>query len=164
VTEISEPQLRLGGAPGAGETVIEQYLGDARRDQRMCLGRWRDQILGRRDRLERQMRVAFGHARHQEQALGVDARAALRRHLAGAARNGADALAFHQHVAFERLGAARVPDGGASEECPVVGAAMHGVGGLLHRVRRLSEDYRPRSTHPECPPAQRILSVSASGA
>src|SRR3546814_3423729 len=57
-----------------------------------------DLVFGGRHRLERQMRVAFGHARHQEHALGVDDLAAFPRNLSRRARHGAHAVRSEEHT------------------------------------------------------------------
>ncbi len=112
-----EAQLRGGCAVGAGETVVEQGLRDARRQQRVFLGRRGDQVLGASDAIEGQMRMTLRHAGHQEPAGAVDLQVGARAGRRTAGRDGADAVALDQQIADKGAGTGPVPDAGVANQC-----------------------------------------------
>ena len=105
----AEPQLRLGGAVDARESLIEQNFRNARREQRVLLRRRRDQIFRRGDGFERQVPVALHHARHEEQPRGIDHLTACLRHLTGHPGHRPHPVALDEHIAVERRAAAPRP-------------------------------------------------------
>src|SRR5579883_1266322 len=105
-----EPHLGGGGPPGTGEAVIEQGLRHPCGQKRVLLRWWRDQILGRGDGLEREVRMALDQARHERHALAIDNLAAALRDLSRHPGDRADPVALDEDFAIERRSAAGVPD------------------------------------------------------